>query len=154
MDDSSTNVNHPKLMSVGEDYSRRRRVHTLACEPVWLKLVAWLAVALVSHPADLPAKLAAGAPLAARLFSSAGGTVLSQLLAVGAHTPVEETKIEKAFIGNCLACDPQVMHGKHDCTGSRVMSTGPQRRASLRRTRLCSLEHCHTDVLPPDTLYG
>ena len=76
-------------MSVGENYSRRRRVHAFAGEPVWLELVAWLAVALVSHSADLPAKLAAGAPLAARLFPSAGGTVLIQLLTMGAHTPVK-----------------------------------------------------------------
>ena len=77
-------------MSVGENYSRRRRVHALAGEPVWLELVAWLAVALVSHSADLPAELAAGAPLAARLFPCAGGTVLVQLLTMGAHTPVEK----------------------------------------------------------------
>ena len=107
MDDSSTDVNHPKLMSVGEDYSRRRRVHALAGEPVWLELIAWLAVALVSHSADLPAKLAAGAPLAARLFTSAGGAVLSQLLAVGAHTPVEETDIAKALIGMLLPVTPR-----------------------------------------------
>lgn len=107
MDDSSTNVNHPKLMSVGENYSRRRRVHALAGEPVWLELIAWLAVALVSHSADLPAKLAAGAPLTARLFTSAGGTVLSQLLAVGAHTPVEETDIAKALIGMLLPVTPR-----------------------------------------------
>ena len=89
MHDSSTNVNHPKLMSIGENYRRRRRVHALAGEPVWLELVAWLAVALVSHSANLPAKLAAGAPLAARLFSGAGGTVLGELLTMGAHTSVD-----------------------------------------------------------------
>ena len=141
-------------MSVGENYRRRGRVHALAGEPVWLELVAWLAVALVSHSANLPAKLAAGAPLAARLFSGAGGTVIGELLAMRAHTSVDGEKIAKVLIGKVLACDPQGKHDKHDCTGSRVMSTGLQHRASLRQTRLCSLEHCHTDVLPPDTLYG
>ena len=76
-------------MSIGENYNRWCRVHALAGEPVWLELVAWLAVALVSHSANLPAKLAAGAPLAARLFSGAGGTVLGELLAMRAHTSVE-----------------------------------------------------------------
>ena len=82
-------------MSVGENYSRRRRVHALAGEPVRLELVAWLAVALVSHSADLPAELAAGAPLAARLFPCAGGTVLVQLLTMGAHTPVGKKALIK-----------------------------------------------------------
>ena len=91
MFDPPTNVNHPKLMPVGENNSRRNWVHALAGELVRLKLVARLAVALVPHPAHLPAKLAAGSPLAARLLSSASGSVLGKLLAMGAHTPVEGT---------------------------------------------------------------
>ena len=139
-------------MPVGENNSRRNWVHALAGELVRLKLVARLAVALVPHPAHLPAKLAAASPLAARLLSSASRSVLGKLLAMGAHTPVEIISI--SLKGNVLACDPQERHGKHDCTGSEGTNTGPRHKAILRRTRLCNLEHCHKDVPPPDTSCG